>query len=499
MGIADRDYYRERGAPPARRPSPAERERGQTGFPSSRERRGERTRADSLSRLTGEGRRAGSRFRGSNRKALAQLALAVAAAAAIVAALLLTAGCSGADYVAPTPAAPEAAPIAGSASESADESTPTPHPTSTPVEESGGTGGSVGDRAPEFVGVNRWLNSEPLTMEGLRGSVVLVDFWTYTCVNCIRTLPYLRDWHAKYAERGLSLIGVHTPEFEYEKVTENVINASEKQAVVWPVAQDNDFRTWRAYNNRYWPAKYLIDANGVVRYTHFGEGAYDETERLIRELLEEAGADVSDIAVNPDRGPEADRRAYEADSIEDRQTREIYGGWNRNSSPTGLYIAHPQYYDGRGLTQFYRDPGIHLNQFMYLNGSWRTGDESIIHARATESLEDWIALRFLARTVNIVVGFPEGTEPFEVDVFIADLPPADADPGVELDYRPLTEDEAGEHIVIEGGRSYFVVNEPDLYNAVALPAFGAAEVKFASNSPDFALFALTFGSYDEVY
>lgn len=480
MGITDRDYYRERGAPPARHPSPANRKSGQAGFPSSRGQRG-------------------SRLRGSNRKRMAPLALAVVAAAAVVAALLLTAGCSSADDAAPTSSAPEAAPIAGSTQESADESTPTPHPTSTPVEESGGTGGAVGDRAPEFVGVNRWLNSDPLTMEGLRGDVVLVDFWTYTCVNCIRTLPYLRDWHAKYAERGLSLIGVHTPEFEYEKVTENVISASEELAVVWPVAQDNDFRTWRAYDNRYWPAKYLIDANGVIRYTKFGEGSYDETERLIRELLEEAGADVSDIAVNPDRGPEADRRAYEADSIEDRQTREIYGGWNRNSSPTGLYIAHPQYYDGRGLTQFYRDPGIHLNQFMYLNGSWRTGDESIIHARATESLEDWIALRFLARTVNIVVGFPEGTEPFEVDVSIADLPPADADPGVELGYRPLTEDEAGEHIVIEGGRSYFVVNEPDLYNAVALPAFGAAEVKFASNSPDFALFALTFGSYDEVY
>ena len=504
MGIADRDYYRERGAS-RRRP----------------------TLTPALSRQAGEGVGQGSRLHENDRKRRARgrkafLALAVAAAAAVVAALLLlTAGCRGADEAAPTSAAPEAAPVAESASGSAggdgvgsesesdgggsesesdgDGGMQTPHPTSTPVTASGDTGGAVGDRAPEFVGVNRWLNSEPLTMEGLRGDVVLIDFWTYTCVNCIRTLPYLRDWHAKYADRGLSLIGVHTPEFEYEKVTENVINASEKQRVVWPVAQDNDFRTWRAYGNRYWPAKYLIDANGVVRYTHFGEGAYDETERLIRELLEEAGGDVSDIAVNPARGPEADRRAYEASSLEDRQTREIYGGWNRNSSPTGLYIAHPEYYDGAGLTQFYRDPGIHLNQFMYLNGSWRTGDESIIHARATESLEDWLALRFLARTVNIVVGFPEGTEPFEVDVFIADLPPADADPGVELDYRPLTADEAGEHIVIEGGRSYFVVNEPDLYNAVALPEFGAAEVKFASNSPDFALFALTFGSYDEVY
>ncbi len=467
MGIADRDYYRERGArPPERRASPAG--GGGGARPSG----------------------GGGTPRG--RKALTRLALAGAVIAAVVLTMLLTAGCSGSEDAAPTPE-PEAPTISGSA-----DAAPTPRPASTPVAMSGDVGGAVGDSAPEFTGIDQWLNSEPLTMEGLRGKVTLIDFWTYTCINCIRTLPYLRDWHAKYADRGLALIGVHTPEFEYEKVTQNVINASEELSVVWPVAQDNDFRTWRAYDNRYWPAKYLVDANGVVRYTHFGEGAYDETERIIRELLEEAGADVSDIAVNADPGPEADPKAY-VDSFEDRQTREIYGGWNRNSSPTGLYIGHQEYYDGLGLTQFYRDPGIHLNQFAYLNGSWRSDLEAISHGRETENLEDWIALRFLARTVNIVVGFPEGTEPFEVDVSIADLPPADADPGVELAYRPLAEDEAGEHIVIEGGRSYFVVDEPDLYNAIALPEFGAAEIKFASNSPEFALFALTFGSYDEVY
>ena len=361
------------------------------------------------------------------------------------------------------------------------------------VTPSGRVGGAPGDAAPEFADIGEWINSDPLTMDDLRGQVVLIDFWTYTCINCIRTMPYLRDWHEKYADQGLAIVGVHTPEFEFEKVTENVVASTEELGVGWAVAQDNDFRTWRAYNNRYWPAKYLIDADGIVRYTHFGEGAYDETEENIRGLLKEAGYDVSGIAANPDPGPEADPEAYESE--ETRQTREIYGGWNRNAYSSGLYIHHPEYYDGRGLTQFYRDPGEHLNQFMYLNGSWTAEDESIKHGRATENLEDYIALLFFARTVNIVIDFEPGTEPYEVDVSIADP----VEPGAKPAYRPLSADEAGEHIVIEDGRSYFVVDEPDLYNAVALPEFGSAELKFASNSPDFALFALTFGSYAETY
>ena len=365
---------------------------------------------------------------------------------------------------------------------------------------SGNTGGTLGDNAPEFTGIDQWLNSEPLTMEGLRGDVVLIDFWTYTCINCIRTMPFLRDWNEKYADLGLTMIGVHTPEFDFEKITENVSAANEELGVVWPVAQDNDFRTWRSYNNRFWPAKYLIDANGIVRYTHFGEGAYDETEHHIRALLEEAGNDVSDIEVGSGPEPTHDERARGTSrENNDSQTREIYGGWQRNASNSGLYIAHPQYYDGQGVAQFYRDPGDHLNQFMYLHGLWRSDLEAITHARETEDYEDYIALRFFARTVNIVLDLEEGEEPFEVEVTIAESLPPDAERGTELAYRPLTEDEAGEHIVIEGGRSYFVVDEPDLYNVISLPEFGDAELKFSSNSPHFALFALTFGSYNEVY
>ena len=198
--------------------------------------------------------------------------------------------------------------------------------TPTPMSLTGSSGGEVGDTAPEFSGITQWLSSDPLTMEGLRGQVVLIDFWTYTCINCIRTLPYLIEWNEKYADKGLTIVGVHAPEFEFEKVTENVIEASAELGVVWPVAQDNDFRTWRSYNNRFWPAKYLIDANGLVRYRHFGEGAYDETEEQIRNLLTEAGVDVAGVAANPDTGPAFDPRA-QGTSRADQQTREIYGGW----------------------------------------------------------------------------------------------------------------------------------------------------------------------------
>ncbi len=133
-----------------------------------------------------------------------------------------------------------------------------------------------------------WINSAPLTREALRGKVVLVDFWTYSCINCQRTLPYVRDWHAKYRERGLVVIGMHTPEFAYEKVEANVRRAVEKFGISYPVALDNDYANWRAYGNQYWPAFYFIDAQGRIRRRHFGEGEYERNEEAIRQLLNEA-------------------------------------------------------------------------------------------------------------------------------------------------------------------------------------------------------------------
>jgi cytochrome c biogenesis protein CcdA/thiol-disulfide isomerase/thioredoxin len=145
-------------------------------------------------------------------------------------------------------------------------------------------------QAPELAGINTWINTangEPLTLGALRGRVVLVDFWTYSCINCLRTLPHLKAWDASYRAAGLTIVGVHSPEFAFERVPDNVRSAVDRLDISYPVALDNDFATWRAYSNQYWPAKYLIDRDGRVRFHHFGEGAYEDTERRIRRLLGE--------------------------------------------------------------------------------------------------------------------------------------------------------------------------------------------------------------------
>ena len=139
--------------------------------------------------------------------------------------------------------------------------------------------GSKYQRAPDFAGIQKWINSEPLKMEQLRGKVVLVDFWTYTCINCIRTLPFLKSWHEKYADAGLVIVGVHTPEFNFERDAANVRQAMADQGIEYAVVQDNDYLTWRAWDNHYWPHKFLVDKDGIVRYEHIGEGGHEEHEQ----------------------------------------------------------------------------------------------------------------------------------------------------------------------------------------------------------------------------
>lgn len=139
--------------------------------------------------------------------------------------------------------------------------------------------------APEFTGIERWLNSDALTMSGLRGRVVMVDFWTFACINCQRTLPHVNRWAEAYTPQGLTIVGVHTPEFPFERSADNVAAAMKRLGVRHPVAQDNRYATWKAYANQYWPATYLIDAKGRIRYKHFGEGEYERTEAVIRALL----------------------------------------------------------------------------------------------------------------------------------------------------------------------------------------------------------------------
>ena len=139
--------------------------------------------------------------------------------------------------------------------------------------------------APEFTGIERWLNSQALTMQGLRGRVVMVDFWTFACINCQRTMPHVNAWAERYTAQGLTIVGVHTPEFPFERPADNVIAAMKRQGIKHPVAQDNRYATWKAYANQYWPATYLVDAAGRIRYKHFGEGEYERTESVIRALL----------------------------------------------------------------------------------------------------------------------------------------------------------------------------------------------------------------------
>ena len=330
-------------------------------------------------------------------------------------------------------------------------------------------------------GVNAWLNGEEtsIALELAKGNVVLIDFWTYTCVNCIRTLPFLVEWQAKYGDRGLTIIGVHSPEFEFEKVRANVEQAIEQYGIEYVVAQDNDFRTWRAFNNRYWPAKYLIAPDMSVRYQHFGEGDYLETERAIRELLEEAGWDLSGVeegtsAVAPQRDP-----------VSLSQTRELYGGTDRNYGRT-QYAAQPEFYLTSNVAQQYTDiedgaSGRAANKW-YLQGLWRNTAEAIVHARNTNDLEDYLAFTFTARTVNVVLTLEDGAQPFDVLI--------------EMDGRWLEPAEAGDDISFDGdGRSFVRVTKNDLFRLVKLPEWSTHELKLRSNSNQLAIFAFTFGSY----
>ena len=342
-----------------------------------------------------------------------------------------------------------------------------------------------GPLAAELAGIHAWINSEPLKISELRGKVVLVDFWTYTCVNCIRTMPFLKLWHSKYTDDGLVILGVHTPEFEFEEKLENVRSAVQNYNIGWPVALDNDYATWNAYRNRYWPAKYLIDKDGGIRYTHFGEGAYAETEEKIRELLEEAGADLSDLdAALP--GDSSIDRTYLSDTRA-QITRELYAGWDRgypDVSYGGGYVANSEYYEGQDKVTEYEDSGSHRKHRIYLQGPWFNGQESLRHARDTAGFEDHMALRFAAKSVNVVIR-PEGevSEPFKVLV--------------TLDGRFLTDADRGEDVVIEeDGRSFLYVDEPRMYAVIEAPTWGVYDLTLSSNSSQFAVYAFTFGVYE---
>jgi thiol-disulfide isomerase/thioredoxin len=264
--------------------------------------------------------------------------------------------------------------------------------------------------APDFLANGTWFNTEgisptagqtaqggsmPLTLQSLRGKVVVVDFWTYSCVNCVRTLPYLRAWYDAYRDKGLVIVGVHTPEFEFEKSTPNVARAIRDLGVTWPVVQDNDYTQWMAYANQYWPAHYFIDAKGRVRYFHFGEGEYDVSEKVIQELLKEAGSSVGGIVSKPAPALEA-------------LTPETYLGYDR---ARGFASAVEPVADVPVEYKPARAPG---------DGEWNlAGKWTITPQYVIPSASGTLQLGFNARNVFLVIE-PE-TNGGSISVFVDDV------------------------------------------------------------------------------
>ena len=275
---------------------------------------------------------------------------------------------------------------------------------------------------PSLDGATGWLNSQPLTTAGLRGKVVLVDVWTYTCINWLRTLPYVRAWADKYKNQGLVVIGVHSPEFEFEKNPDNVRRAAKDQRVDYPIAIDSDFALWRALNNQYWPALYIVDAKGQIRHHQFGEGGYEQAERVIQQLLIEAGAaGIGRELVSVDaRGIEA---APDWGSL---KSPENYVGYQRTenfASPGGAVSGKPRVYAAPAR--------LRLNQWA-LSGDWTMGQQTT----ALNKANGRIAYQFHARDLHLVMGPATRGTPVRFRVLIDGQPPGAAH-GVDVDEKGI--------------------------------------------------------------
>jgi len=271
--------------------------------------------------------------------------------------------------------------------------------------------------APSLDGAVTWLNSDPLTAAQLRGKVVLVDFWTYSCINCIRTIPYVRAWAEKYKDQGLVVIGVHAPEFAFEKNVDNVKKAIADFKIDYPVAIDNDYRIWRAFENNYWPAHYLIDAKGQVRYQHFGEGNYRQTEQAIQDLLHEAGSDMAQSGpVVPDaKGAEA------SPDLGHIRSGETYVGYRQ---ATG-FVSPERIKADAAADYSVANPG--LNQWG-LAGSWTVGAEQA----SLDKAGGGISYRFSARDLHLVLGPSADGKPVRFQVTVDGKAPG-TDHGADID------------------------------------------------------------------
>jgi len=313
--------------------------------------------------------------------------------------------------------------------------------------------------APALDG-GEWIQDGPLNLKELRGkAVVLVDFWDYTCVNCIHTLPYVAGWHKRYATHGLIVAGVHAPEFSIARDRANVLAAIRDFGIEYPVVLDNGYTIWRAYSNRYWPAKYLVDAQGRLRYYHFGEGFYQETEAHIQTLLRDLNPAL-ELPPPMDPVRDADRPG----AVCYRVTPELYLGYARGQfgNPAGAT---------RDRAADYVDPGRHAEGAPYLSGHWTVNQES---SRA-ESPGAGIFLRYTAMDVNLVLAPPPAASA-RLEIILGDgqRPGADVKP--------------------ENGRAFVTVDRARMYNLVANESVMPGSLQLKALDPGVTAFAFTFVS-----
>lgn len=314
--------------------------------------------------------------------------------------------------------------------------------------------------APELRGISNYINTEPIALADVKGKVVLVDFWTYSCINCIRTIPYLNAWHDKYADDGLVIVGVHTPEFDFEKNPANVQAAVEKYGIEYPVVQDNDRETWKAYENRYWPRKYLVDDEGFIRYDHIGEGAYEETERVIQALLQERAANLGmTVDIDTSTSNPEDAQSVNFGRI---YTPELYFGYEY----ARMQLGNPEgFKPEQTVTYTLADDAEITRNRIYLSGDWANRADSM----ELKSTEGKIVLKYSAKAVNIVAG---GTGTVHVAVDGQQL----AEPGADV-----------------GEDGSFEVDGQRLYNLVSHARYGEHTLVIDVAGEGFEIYTFTFG------
>lgn len=321
-------------------------------------------------------------------------------------------------------------------------------------------------RVPEIPSGLTWLNGGPLAMKALRGRVVLVDFWTYSCVNCLRTLPHLKQWHEKYAKAGLEVIGVHTPEFAFEKDEQNVNGAVREFGISYPVVLDNDYAIWQQFANRYWPRKYLISADGYIVYDHIGEGGYAETEMMIQKLLKETGVD--DL-------PEVSPEEQATNGVCYKTTPELYLGYLRG------HIGNAREYLP-DAEEAHTDVDEHDDDKPYLHGHWKIASEYVEHTRSLAISSEYLLLKYSAFSVNLVMGVAEG-KAGEVEV--------------ELDGQSLPENMAGDDVEIRKGVATVTVDGHRMYRLVNAGVYHSGTLKLKTKCAGIQMYAFTFGGCAE--